>query len=404
MREVVTSTDSGAGRRDALTARAQVPHPSNDSGCLQPVFRPKSDESGLATDRTKPLSPNGLLTSGLVRWRRERRRAPLPVLLAGLAIALVAPNSGGADPAQQVNALRARQHGLTARSHAALLSLYSLDSQLAQARSRLAALRSEAATVRAEQAETAREQVIAGDAWRKSVNTLADQLRVMYEQGEPDAISVLLGASSVDDAMTRLDALERTSRVDRQTVEQAREAQRTLTRLRNELALRAARVQTLTAQGEQATATLAQTRAQRVAYVASLARRRTWNERQIASLEASASRITARSQTIAPTAQAASTSILPSTDVAIGERQLTVLATGYALGGHTATGMPVGWGVVAVDPSVIPLGTRMSIPGYGEGVAADTGGAVNGATIDLWFPTLAQALGWGRRTVTITLH
>ena len=52
---------------------------------------------------------------------------------------------------------------------------------------------------------------------------------------------------------------------------------------------------------------------------------------------------------------------------------MTVSATGYCLRGTTATGIPVGWGVVAVDPSVIPLGTRMTIPGYGEGVAADTG-------------------------------
>jgi 3D (Asp-Asp-Asp) domain-containing protein len=70
----------------------------------------------------------------------------------------------------------------------------------------------------------------------------------------------------------------------------------------------------------------------------------------------------------------------------------------------TASGVPVGWGIVAVDPSVIPLGTRMTIPGYGEGVAADTGGAVQGAIIDVWFPSTAQALAWGRRTVTITLH
>jgi len=65
---------------------------------------------------------------------------------------------------------------------------------------------------------------------------------------------------------------------------------------------------------------------------------------------------------------------------------------------------PYRWGVAAVDPRVIPLGTHLTIPGYGEGVAADTGGAVRGATVDLWFPTLAQARGWGRRTVTITLH
>jgi 3D (Asp-Asp-Asp) domain-containing protein len=83
---------------------------------------------------------------------------------------------------------------------------------------------------------------------------------------------------------------------------------------------------------------------------------------------------------------------------------LTVVATGYSIHGHTATGAPTGWGVVAVDPNVIPLGTRLSIPGYGSGVAADTGSAVHGATIDLWFPTVAQARAWGRRTVTISLH
>ena len=44
---------------------------------------------------------------------------------------------------------------------------------------------------------------------------------------------------------------------------------------------------------------------------------------------------------------------------------------------------------------MIPLGTRMTIPGYGTGVASDTGSAVQGARIDLWFPTDAQALAWG---------
>src|SRR5436305_1891924 len=87
-----------------------------------------------------------------------------------------------------------------------------------------------------------------------------------------------------------------------------------------------------------------------------------------------------------------------------GGRTLVVSSTGYSLPGHTATGLPVGFGIVAVDPTVIPLGTRMTIPGYGEGVAADVGSGIRGATIDLWFPTLAQALAWGRRTVTITLH
>jgi 3D (Asp-Asp-Asp) domain-containing protein len=82
---------------------------------------------------------------------------------------------------------------------------------------------------------------------------------------------------------------------------------------------------------------------------------------------------------------------------------MTVYATGYCLKGSTATGLPVGPGIVATDPAVIPLGTRMTIPGYGEGVAADTGGAVQGARIDVWFKSCADAATFGR-SVTITFH
>ena len=83
-------------------------------------------------------------------------------------------------------------------------------------------------------------------------------------------------------------------------------------------------------------------------------------------------------------------------------RTLTVVTVAYSLPGHTASGLPVGRGIVAVDPTVIPLGTHMSVPGYGQAVAADTGTAISGAMIDLWFPTLAEAQAWGRRSVTIS--
>ena len=71
---------------------------------------------------------------------------------------------------------------------------------------------------------------------------------------------------------------------------------------------------------------------------------------------------------------------------------------------RTVSGIPAGWGVAAVDPRVIPLGTHLLIPGYGEAVAADTGGSIVGGRIDLWFPTCVQAGGWGFRSVTIALH
>lgn len=68
--------------------------------------------------------------------------------------------------------------------------------------------------------------------------------------------------------------------------------------------------------------------------------------------------------------------------------------------GRTATGVLVTYGIVAVDPTVIPLGTRMFIPGYGYAVAADTGGGVKGYLIDLGYPD-GVAVDWRSRWLDI---
>ena len=83
--------------------------------------------------------------------------------------------------------------------------------------------------------------------------------------------------------------------------------------------------------------------------------------------------------------------------------RIKVDAVAYFLPGKTALGVPVQRGVVAVDPSLIPLGTK-HVPGYGPGLAADVGHAIKGRIIDLWFPSTARAREWGRRTVTITVY
>lgn len=88
---------------------------------------------------------------------------------------------------------------------------------------------------------------------------------------------------------------------------------------------------------------------------------------------------------------------------------LDLRATGYTAGpesnpagnGMTATGIPARRGVVAVDPRVIPLGTRLYVEGYGPAVAADTGGAIKGNRIDLCFNTVAEADDFGVRTVRV---
>ena len=69
--------------------------------------------------------------------------------------------------------------------------------------------------------------------------------------------------------------------------------------------------------------------------------------------------------------------------------------------GYTYTGVRAGKGVVAVDPTVIPLGTRLYVPGYGEAIAADIGGAIKGYRIDLGFETYQEAIQYGRKKVKV---
>ena len=92
--------------------------------------------------------------------------------------------------------------------------------------------------------------------------------------------------------------------------------------------------------------------------------------------------------------------------------ELTVTATAYTpyctgCSGVTATGINLrnnpDLKVIAVDPSIIPLGTKVYVEGYGYAIAGDTGGAIKGNKIDVFFPTKSQAYNWGRKTVKIRI-
>ena len=69
--------------------------------------------------------------------------------------------------------------------------------------------------------------------------------------------------------------------------------------------------------------------------------------------------------------------------------------------GVTATGVRATYGVVAVDPRIIPLGSKVYIPGYGVALAADTGGAIKGYKIDLCMESYSECMRFGRRNVTV---
>lgn len=88
------------------------------------------------------------------------------------------------------------------------------------------------------------------------------------------------------------------------------------------------------------------------------------------------------------------------------KKTLSMEATAYSGGTLTAMGLkpvrdPGGISTIAVDPSVIPLGSKVYIPGYGYAIASDTGGVIKGNIIDLYMNSHDECMSWGRRQVTL---
>ncbi|MFV5314088.1 LysM peptidoglycan-binding domain-containing protein [Priestia megaterium] len=117
--------------------------------------------------------------------------------------------------------------------------------------------------------------------------------------------------------------------------------------------------------------------------------------------------------TTAPSAPSTSTPApAPAQESKSVSKEITVEATAYTAycagcSGITATGIDLRSNpnrkVIAVDPRVIPLGSRVYVEGYGEAIAGDTGGAIKGTRVDLFMASQSSALNWGRKTVKLQI-
>lgn len=329
----------------------------------------------------------------------------LAFAVTALAV-LAAPTLGLAGSTQSPSTLRAENAQLEARSRSAVLDLYSLDRRLVVAHAHVVSLDRQAASLRAERASLAQQLRIARRGDRIAQRQLGRRLRMLYEQGNVEPLEILFGSKNLADAISSIDSLSSMSAQGEDVLRQLTTARKLLAKAQARLAEHAAEIAAAESAARATEASLVRTQAERRSYVASLATQRRLNDRQIAAFVARAQAAQARTAEV--TQAAAVDARVTQSDAAArpapGATTITVTATGYSLSGSTSTGLPVGWGVAAVDPSVIPLGTHMVVPGYGVAVAADTGGSIVGSTIDLWFPTVAQANAWGRRTVTIQLQ
>ncbi len=293
------------------------------------------------------------------------------------------------------------------------LELYAAESAVARARAAAARLERRRQALDAELERARRHVVIVRRSLAATNQRVATLLRRLYVEGDADPIAVLLGARSLPAMLAGLEELDRATQVNRGIAAELRARSGTLRARLVRLSQVRGRITRAERLADAALAASERAAAGRRATVASIERRAGVTQARLKAAEARAKaarrasvRIERRAVQAPPPAPKAEASVVTPApaSVAQGTRTLVVDAVAYHLPGRTASGLPVGVGVIAVDPRVIPLGTRVFVPGYGAAVAADVGSAIKGAIIDLWMPSTAAARAWGRRTVTITVY
>jgi 3D (Asp-Asp-Asp) domain-containing protein len=317
-----------------------------------------------------------------------------PLLLVVVALALPAVHARPAPAATKP------------RERAALVELFATDAALSRAQQEEHGARERLARVQADLRGLRVRLAAARANQRATQRALALRLNEIYRARPLDALAVLLEARSWSDVSAGLDLLDRLSQSDSSLVRSARAwhaALRGQSRTLNAAEARAsaeqsawqARVAALQAADTAHRALLAQLRRQRVHAVTALA--------SVAHRDVQRARRVVRPQPHGGGSTSTPLPPAPAKPSLAAGTTLSVSATAYSLPGHTASGLPVGPGICATDPRVIPLGTRFEVPGYGPCVAADTGSSVIGATIDLWMPSERAAV-YGTQTTTITFR
>lgn len=328
------------------------------------------------------------------------------ILVVATAATFVVGSSARAEPPSLEHAERA-----------AVLELYAVEAALGRARQDADAWNARLARLQAREQALRHDAEIVRQSQAVTQARIATIVRALYEDDRPaDTLAILLGAESLDAALEGVESLRQAASLHQRLAEQARARSTIVRRALTRLTESRRGIEQASAAADTATRRLEQAAVARSASLDAIRDRRDLDRARVAKIvEQAATAAAATSPAVAATVAETETPATTPTETPSAAESTTPLAPGetrtmvvdsvaYHLPGHTASGLPVGVGVIAVDPTVIPLGTRVFVPGYGPAVAADTGSAIKGRIIDLWMPSTAQARAWGRRTVTITIY
>ncbi|OAA87287.1 3D domain-containing protein [Clostridium coskatii] len=232
----------------------------------------------------------------------------------------------------------------------------------------------------------------------KSQNDLfKKRVKAMYTTGTNGYLQVLLSSNNLGDFISRVDSISRVMKFDNQVITKLKGNEQAIQSQQKALSAENAKLESLKVSNESTLSKLNNDIQQQK----ELLSQATAKEQQLIALQ------TAQKAPQIPEIKASSPTLSRGGSGSLSYSQaLTMEATAYCGDAITASGSatvrnPNGYSTIAVDPRVIPLGTKVYVEGYGYAVACDTGGAIKGNIIDLFVNSESEAENWGRRSVTV---
>lgn len=322
------------------------------------------------------------------------------IALSAIIITLLAISSAGAQSAEE---LETRSQELNDQYNQALMDLVAVDSQVGISNAEITSVQQQQQeiqdSIEAEKQNVQQMQQHLEE--RKGV--LEKRLLSTYKSDSTGIIEVIMGAEDFSDFLNKVDMVSAIAEDDRNLIESIKDQKQDIEDEIASLQEKQMELENLVTELASAQENLLTAQAQQQAVLGSIQSERDLNAEQQAQLASQAASIEANMNSIQQQSSSPGDSGGGYNPPAGGGSNITVTSTAYCLAGTTATGMPVGRGIIAVDPGVIPLGSRVHVSGYGDAIAADTGGSIVGNKIDVWLPC-GEANAWGVRTVTVTIY
>jgi len=224
------------------------------------------------------------------------------------------------------------------------------------------------------------------------------RVRSMYISGTNSYLEVLLASDNLTDFMSRFDMITQVMKFDNQVIAKLKEKKQAIAKEKDSLKRENEKLEALKTTNESTLSNLNK----EIKEQKDLLSKATEKEKQLIAAENASKQLAYdNSKSFTGGTLSRGTSKAPSYS-----QVLQLEATAYSSDGITASGSatrrdPNGYSTIAVDPRVIPIGTTVYVEGYGYAVAEDTGGAIKGNIIDVFFQSESEAINWGRRSVKV---